>query len=156
MLIIDIEASGLGDESYPIEIAWGHRHNPTIYDSFLICPPDDWTHWDTYAESNIHHISRETLLREGISVVDAVARLDRRLAGTTVYSDYVPADRPWIVKLYKYLGKEPTFRFCPVQSLIQPDKVSDYLRKYDSTPTEHRALADVRKIIRILNYISAR
>lgn len=154
MVIIDIEASGLGDESYPIEVAWGHRNNPTLYDSFLICPPDDWTHWDGYAESSIHRISREVLLKDGVCVEDAVARLDSQLEGAVVYSDYVPADRPWIVKLYNHLGREPTFQVRSVYSLIPPDKVADYIRRYDSTQTEHRALADVRKIIRTLNYFS--
>lgn len=154
MFVIDIEASGLGDDSYPIEIAWGHRYDPTVYDSFLIRPPENWTHWDDYAEFNIHGLSRETLRREGISVADAVARLERHLGGKTVYSDYVPSDRPWVVKLYRQIGREPTFEFRSIQSLIRPDKIADYFLRYDSTPTRHRALADVRKIISTLNYFS--
>jgi hypothetical protein len=56
-------------------------------------------------------------------VADAVARLDMSLAGAEVYSDYVPADRPWIAKLYGYQGREPSFRFRSFYSLLPPDKV---------------------------------
>ena len=154
MFVIDIEASGLGDDSYPIEIAWGHRYDPTFYDTFLIRPARDWTHWDNHAELNIHGLSRETLYREGVSVQDAVARLEQHLRGKTVYSDHVASDRPWVVKLYSQLGREPSFEFRPVQSLVRPDKVSEFCLRYSSTPIRHRALADVRKIISTLNYFA--
>lgn len=152
MIILDVEASGLGSESYPIEIAWAHRFDPTRYDSFLIKPPENWTYWDAYAELQIHGISRDVLASEGILVEEAVARLDESLSGETVYSDFVPVDRPWVVRLYQQLGREPSFTFRPLQSLLPPDKVGDYSRDYGTTPTEHRALADVRKMIRTLNF----
>lgn len=38
MIILDIEASGLALESYPIEVAWQHRFNSAKHDSFLIRP----------------------------------------------------------------------------------------------------------------------
>ncbi|SNC59382.1 hypothetical protein SAMN04487881_0045 [Marinobacter sp. es.048] len=154
MIIIDVEASGLGDESYPIEIAWGDRFNPLRHDSFLIRPPEEWVYWDDYAQSHIHHLSRDRLRREGLPIREAVERLDRNLAGVEVYSDCVSADRPWIVKLYGLLNREPTFRFRSVHSLLPPEKVADYINRFDSTHTEHRALPDVRKIIRTLNFYS--
>lgn len=154
MIVIDVEASGLGPESYPIEVAWAHRFDPTRFDSFLIKPSERWVYWDAYAESAIHGISREQLQREGVSIAEAVDRLDVALTGEVVYSDYVPADRPWLVKLYRELGRDLSFEFRSVQSLIPPDKVASYSARFDVTPTAHRALADVRKIIQTLNFFA--
>lgn len=154
MIVIDVEASGLGPESYPIEIAWGHRFDPTKFDTFLIKPADGWVYWDTYAESAIHCISRSQLQREGISIAEAVERLDDALQGAVVYSDYVPADRPWWVKLYRELGRDLPFEFRPVQTLIPPAKEASYSLRLDASPTEHRALEDVRKIIQTLNFFA--
>ena len=47
-LIIDVEASGFGGASYPIEIGValddGHKY------CALILPEPEWTHWDAAAE----------------------------------------------------------------------------------------------------------
>ena len=60
--IIDIEASGFGSHSYPIEIGFitpeGKRY------CSLIKPHRRWTHWDQNAES-VHKISRTTLQEHG-------------------------------------------------------------------------------------------
>ena len=56
--IIDLEASGFGRGSYPIEVGFA-LENREIY-SFLIKPEADWTHWSEEAEE-IHGISREQL-----------------------------------------------------------------------------------------------
>ncbi|MFT6270322.1 MAG: hypothetical protein ACJAVV_003156 [Alphaproteobacteria bacterium] len=64
--IIDIEASGFGNRSYPIKVGIisgdGRRYCK------LIRPLDDWTFGDNEAQ-NIHGISRELLLSNGESGV---------------------------------------------------------------------------------------
>ena len=75
MIIFDVEASGLSDDSYPIEVAWQDGTNEDLFDSFLIKPCDSWVHWDDYAEQEIHHISRNTLHSEGISITESCIRL---------------------------------------------------------------------------------
>ena len=61
-VIIDIEASGFGRGSYPIEIGY-YTPEGSSYCT-LICPEADWVHWDASAES-VHGIQRELLLRKG-------------------------------------------------------------------------------------------
>ena len=60
--VVDVEASGFGRASYPIEVGFvlpnGHSFCSLIY------PEPEWTHWDPQAET-IHHISRELLLKKG-------------------------------------------------------------------------------------------
>lgn len=82
--VIDIEASGFGRGSYPIEI--GFVLPDGRGDCMLIRPIAAWRHWDPAAEA-LHHISRDLLRRHGQPVGDVVERLERQLHGRTVYSD---------------------------------------------------------------------
>ncbi|MEH6628750.1 MAG: hypothetical protein V7739_20100 [Motiliproteus sp.] len=52
MIIVDIEASGLSPDSYPIEIAWVDTRTDAC-DAFLINPETaccDWDYWNYDAE----------------------------------------------------------------------------------------------------------
>jgi len=86
MIIFDVEASGLSAESYPIEFAWQDSENQNCFDSFLIKSSSEWTHCDSFAETEIHHISREMLEFDGISIEEACNRLNTNLSGKTIYS----------------------------------------------------------------------
>lgn len=153
MIILDVEASGLHPASYPIEIAWQHRSNPKYFDSFLIKPVATWTYWDPYAETHLHHISRATLENNGISVLEAVLRLNNALNGQTVYSDAADYDRRWIAALFSAAGAEKTFTIRSLFSLVPPSREGAYRQHMARSPTVHRALEDVRQIVKSLNYV---
>jgi len=155
MIILDIEASGLSIESYPIEVAWQHRYVASTCDSFLIKPNDNWTHWDRHAELSIHHIPRQVLFDEGIPVKDAALRLNTQLAGQHVYTDAVDYDRPWIKRLFNAAGIAMEFKLLCVYSLIDPAKVEAFKRKQAVKPAKHRALADARNIVDVLKYFDS-
>src|SRR5690606_30224105 len=116
------EASGLSDDSYPIEVAWQHRFNPSLFDTFLIKPASTWTHWDSYAEHSVHRIPRAELLINGIDVVTAARRLNDQLAHQVVYSDCVDKDRFWLSRLYQAAKMEPAFDIRSVLTLLPPEK----------------------------------
>lgn len=71
--IIDVEASGLGPLSYPIEI--GVAMVPGQRYSVLVVPAEDWVWWDDQAE-RIHGISRQTLVEHGKNVAFVAAELN--------------------------------------------------------------------------------
>lgn len=71
ILIIDIEASGLDNDSFPIEFAIG---NSEEIKSWLIKPLASWNHWNINAEK-IHGISRGKLEQCGISAHDAAKQI---------------------------------------------------------------------------------
>ena len=83
-IIVDVEASGFGQHSYPIEIglAWNRKKR---YCS-LIIPEDDWTHWDEKAEA-VHHITRDSLFLHGKTVRKIAQDLNIVLNGASVFSD---------------------------------------------------------------------
>ena len=60
--ILDIEASGFGRGSYPIEIGFSDGQGGLFCS--LIQPEADWLHWDDSAEA-LHGLSRELLLTHG-------------------------------------------------------------------------------------------
>ena len=153
MIILDVEASGLDPDSYPIEIAWQHRSNSKLYDSFLIRPAEAWVYWDGYAESHLHGLSRCALESAGIPVDAAAQRLNHRLNGLTVYTDVPDYDRGWIEKLFLAAGVERTFAVRSLFSLIPPSKVGAYEQHAALTRRGHRALDDVRQMIKSLNYV---
>lgn len=54
-IFLDIEASGLGSGSFPVEIAWVSEGGAE--ESHLIRPAPGWTQWSRRAEA-LHGITR--------------------------------------------------------------------------------------------------
>ena len=71
---LDIEASGFGRDSYPIEIGFVLSDGEAW--CTLVRPESGWTHWDPAAEA-LHGITRDLALRHGRPPVD-VARAGTR------------------------------------------------------------------------------
>lgn len=114
-IIIDVEASGFGQSSYPIEIglAWNKKKR---YCS-LITPRDGWTHWDENAEE-VHNISRDVLIRHGKDVDRVACDLNDALGEAIVYSDGWVVDNPWINKLFRAAGIQRTFYVSPLERIL--------------------------------------
>jgi len=104
--IIDVEASGFGARSYPIEIG------VVRYDGAkwckLIRPFDNWVHWDEEAEA-LHGIGRDTLNTNGYCPVKVCHELNAFLSNTHVYSDGWVVDNPWLIKLYAAASVQMSF-----------------------------------------------
>src|SRR5450432_1969643 len=69
-IIIDVEASGFGGMSYPIEVGVA-LDDDTKYCS-LILPAPEWDHWDSDAEK-VHRIARDILETYGKPVQEVAA-----------------------------------------------------------------------------------
>lgn len=152
--VIDVEASGLSSNSYPIEIGWGHRADSKSCGSFLINPIPEWIHWDDYAENYIHKISRFELKQYGIGVLAAANRLNASLQGEKVLSDAAEYDRVWIKKLFNFAGVEMRFLVVSIYDYMEPSKAELFTSRIETAGVQHRALADVRQLIDCLNYFS--
>jgi hypothetical protein len=98
---LDFEASSLDDDSYPIEVAWVSETGQG--ESYLIRPEPTWTDWSPKSET-FHHISRATLLREGIPAVQVARRALAVLEGHLAVSDNPAHDGYWLSMLYKLIG----------------------------------------------------
>ena len=146
--VIDIEASGFGRKSYPIEVGYvlpDGRSRCT-----LIRPPDHWQHWDAQAEQ-VHHISRSTLARHGRPADDVARMLNADLAGLTVYCDGWAHDYSWLSALFEEAGLRPQFRLESVSTLLdeaQLAMLSDLQQqaRHELGLTRHRASNDARAL----------
>lgn len=114
-IILDIEASGFGSGSYPIEI--GVAMPDGSLHAWLIRPLKDWTHWQASAEE-IHGISRARLQAEGMSPRAVCDELNALLAGRTVFSDGWGVDRSWLAKLFYEAGVIQGFKLDSIYSLL--------------------------------------
>jgi hypothetical protein len=112
---LDIEASGFGRSSYPIEV--GFVRDDGLAWCTLIHPLPEWTHWDTGAES-VHRIGRETLLRHGRPPLAVALALNEALAGRTVYCDAWAHDYAWLALLYDAADITPAFHLESVHRLL--------------------------------------
>jgi hypothetical protein len=104
---LDMEASGFGRDSYPIEIGFVLADGRSY--CTLIRPAPDWTHWDPAAE-HLHGIARDTVLRHGRDTVEVAAQLNRMLRGLTLYCDGWAHDYTWLNKLFDAADAVPAFR----------------------------------------------
>ena len=98
-IILDFEASSLGDNSYPIEVAWSM--DGEAVEEHLISPASvgSWTDWSAKAEA-LHGISRDELISQGKNPRWLCERIREELGGKTVYSDNPDYDREWMRRLY--------------------------------------------------------
>lgn len=118
--IMDIEASGFGPDSYPIEIGVALADGARFCS--LIVPAAGWTHWDDSAQG-VHNISRDMLKRHGSHVHQVTTELNEMLAGKTVYSDGWVVDKPWLLRLFQAAGVNMSFQLSPIEMIMTEPQI---------------------------------
>ena len=132
---IDIEASGFGRHSYPIEV--GIVLPDRESHCYIIRPPANWSYWDPEAEA-VHGIPRSLLLEKGLPPVEVAVSLNRLLSGQTVYSDAWGHDLSWLGKLFD-VGEQPQlFRLEGLRYLLSEAQAALW------HPTKARVLEELR------------
>lgn len=135
-IIIDVEASGFGGTSYPIEVGIA-LDDDTKYCS-LILPDSEWDHWDDDAEK-VHRIARDILETYGRPVQEVAAHLNQLLEGKTLYTDGWVVDKPWLTTLFHKAQMSMNFRVSPLEMILSERQME---RWHD---TKNRVLAEVKK-----------
>jgi hypothetical protein len=144
--VIDVEASGFGKGSYPIEVGFVLPDGRS--DCMLIQPDAHWTHWDPAAE-HLHRITRTLLASHGRAIRDVVERLNRQLEGRIVYTDGWGNDFTWLSVLHDAAERRPSYRLDSLQKLLSQDELARWDRtkaqvQSEATGIRHRASADAR------------
>ena len=148
IIILDIEASGFSDESYPVEIAWVSL-DKTFHDSFLVKPDEDWSYWDEMSQY-IHGLCR-SVLQLGISPQDSAERLNKILLDKQVYSDAVQWDTFWIDRLYQKTDQKRDWQIIDIREIYD-----NYDLSYVNPGEMHRALSDADAIANsLLEFLSS-
>jgi hypothetical protein len=154
--VLDIEASGFGRNSYPIEVGYALPDGRTV--CMLVRPTPEWTHWDASAEQ-VHGITRATLLAHGRAVDEVARALNADLAGLTVYCDGWAHDYPWLAALFEAAHLRQVFRLDSVGSPLTDARLEllDEARRtalVEMGLTRHRASNDARALQRALNRVA--
>lgn len=145
--LLDIEASGFGRGSYPIEIGLARADGSSC--AFLVQPLDEWTHWDPKAEL-LHGISRGRLQREGHPVRQVARWLNDELGEVGLaYSDSWGYDNTWLSLLFHHAGMLPAFRLEALRILLSEAQQALWSRTKEALILErgihrHRAGEDAR------------
>lgn len=142
--IIDVEASGFGCTSYPIEVGVvlgdGQRF------CTLITPVSEWTSWDDTAEQ-LHGISRDMLQTHGNSVDHVATELNTHLYGMTLFSDGWVVDHTWLITLFHAAKLPMHFHVSPLEMILTEHQMSIWHTTKDHISRElalvrHRASHD--------------
>lgn len=144
--IIDLEASGFGSGSYPIEV--GYALEDGCVESFLLRPQPEWTHWSDSAEA-VHGISRSQLEHEGRSCREMALILNEDLKGKTLYSDAWSYDSTWLALMFDAAGLIQRFRIETISRLLSMDEMEQWKGVKDQVIKDlgiapHRAGNDVK------------
>ncbi len=144
--VLDVEASGFGRASYPIEIGFVLPDGHTF--CTLIRPESNWTHWDAQAEAT-HHIPRSILEERGRPAADVARELNQHLRGQVVYSDGWANDYSWLGKLFDVADMTPAFKLDNLRALLSETEADQWhIVKAEVTrergAQRHRASADAR------------
>ncbi len=155
--VIDIEASGFGRHSYPIEVGYV-RGDGQAWCS-LVLPAVDWLHWDAQAEL-VHGIARPMLLQHGRPVAEVARRLNDDLGGRTVYCDGWAHDYAWLGLLFEEAGLVPRFKLESVRRLLDETRLArlDAERQQAFATlgiVRHRASSDARALQWALERLAA-
>lgn len=113
--VLDIEASGFGRHSYPIEVGYVLPDGRAV--CMLVRPVAAWTHWDAGAEG-VHGITRATLQSHGRAVREVATTLNQDLHGQTVYCDGWAHDYPWLAALFDAAQMQAGFRLESVSAML--------------------------------------
>ncbi|MDR9439151.1 MAG: hypothetical protein RI841_06600 [Halomonas sp.] len=133
--LLDIEASGFGRGSYPIEVGLARADGSTC--AFLIQPLSEWTHWDPKAEL-LHGISRGRLEREGYPVRQVARWLNDELGEVGIaYSDSWGYDNTWLSLLFHHAGMLPAFRLEALRILLSEAQQALWSRTKEAIIREH-------------------
>ncbi|QDL55583.1 hypothetical protein [Rhodoferax aquaticus] len=146
--VLDVEASGFGRNSYPIEVGFALPNGHTF--CTLIRPEAEWTHWDAQAEA-LHHISRTLIEQRGQPAREVARLLNTHLQGQTVYSDGWANDYSWIGALFDAAGIAPKFKLENLRALLNETEADQWHIvkaeiSHERGTQRHRASADARML----------
>jgi hypothetical protein len=145
-IVIDIEASGFGKDSYPIEV--GFVTDAGMMWCTLIKPESNWLHWDCHA-AELHQISRDILFKHGNSADAVATQLNNHLKNAIVYTDAWFHDYVWMARLYDVANQFPTFQLKDLRQILTPEQeaIWDHTKQQvlnELQLSRHRASTDAR------------
>jgi hypothetical protein len=144
---MDIEASSLGEDSFPVSIGVLDANNESNNYEAIIRPIDAWDDWSEEAEE-IHGISHGDLMSTGVSVCHVCNELNCRFAFKTIYVDSV-FDLFWINRLYEAAKAKPKFLVSHIKKVVDKERYDEFLYDLQESDLTHKPLEDARVLYKV-------
>lgn len=156
--ILDIEASGFGLGSYPIEVGIVMPDGRSWCS--LVKPEPEWQHWDPNAAA-VHHITRDNLARHGRPAREVAIALNEWLEGLVVYSDAWAHDYTWMSRLFDAADMTPHFKLDNLRALLTDNEAARWHELKHQVALgmilqRHRASSDARLLQSTLKALKQR
>lgn len=128
---LDVEASSLNKNSYPIEIGFVNASNNRSYSSFINPDTvDGWDDWSTDSEE-IHNICRFFLWEHGRSALTVAKEIRELLDNATVIVDSPVFDRMWIFELFAKSNMNVNFEIISVEEFLYDHGVHGKIKDFN-------------------------
>jgi hypothetical protein len=164
--VLDFEACGLNDGTWPIEAGW-IRWGDLAPRSILIRPHTSFGRdlW-SMASQKIHGIDLATLDRDGVDIQTVYTALADELGACCVVSDNPTADSAWLDQLCRGCGKPAPFVIADLGEAIfriaerfgvRPHVAVESFRKaaLHSGQPPHRAGPDAARLMGMLHAVAS-
>ena len=155
LFTIDVEASGLGEFTYPIEIgitSWPSPEAEISTWSTLISPPPAWRQhriWSREGQA-IHGITRDQL-EVGSTPLEALAKANELIGPHLAFCDGGEHDLRWLLHLAQAAAIRPSFRLGDWRSLVGAlpgAQHAQMTRWFSAEPVVHRAGPDAERLMK--------
>lgn len=153
--VLDLEASALGNGSYPIEAGVAPitgAAQPIQTWSAMIRPTSTWRDaglWSP-ASAAVHGIPLEMLMQQGHAVEEVCDWLNALLGSRTIVATDAPRyDQDWLDALFREAGREQLFTLYDFDVLtggLNPDQYRHLVYLLDRSHVPHRAGADALRL----------
>lgn len=152
LVFIDLEASSLSEDSWPIElgICWLDEREKLRTQSKLIKPHPGWplSGWSD-ASQKIHRIALAEL-ENADDATDVAEWACEVLAGALLVSDAVDFDQMWLDRLMDTISSSRSLKLTSVQEVARRrfsnDAMSMFFRAYARGRSTHRAADDALRV----------
>lgn len=124
LAFIDLEASGLSETSFPLEIGWT-KDGISIKD-YYIKPDPEWerSSWSKVAQG-LHGIHLADVEYAGSDAKFIAKEINSDLNGSLVLSDSISHDLKWVNMLFKSANIERKFKILSVERFLKKIGLND-------------------------------
>lgn len=152
LIVMDVESSGSDKDagSYPISIGVAGPVDTSW--SWLICPLEDWTHWDSAAEDD-HGLSKDLLIAEGQDPY-ILSRILNRLFGGKVLVVSSDSKQALVHHLFSSVQVKLTFEVITLERRFDGETVQSIYDEILETRFPRVAKEDVKILYKIIQSLT--
>ncbi len=153
MYILDIQASGMGEQSYPAEIAWRRIDGSESYSTLINL--DNVHGWEKWSHDVVRHgLTRQECCDRGGTTAYVARRVDDLLKHYPVYSESPIQDQRWLDKLFRSAGKRCPAKLIPIEHAVPSRRRFELHRYLLARRDEHNAAANSLLLARAIQQIN--